>query len=101
MSDIFFRELSDELNEAFANADLTQRLRLLRDKISGRIVFTTSLGIEDQAITHAIAATGAAIDIFTLDTGRLFPETLDTLFETEGKYGLKICVMFPDVVARA
>src|SRR5690606_20186394 len=30
------------------------------------------------------------------DTGRHFPETLDTLFETEGKYGIKIRVMFPD-----
>ena len=47
-------------------------------------------------MTHAIAASGAPVDIFTLDTGRHFPETLDTLFETEGKYGIKIRVMFPD-----
>ena len=40
--------------------------------------------------------TGAKIDIFTLDTGRHFPETYDTLFETEGRYGLKIRVMYPD-----
>ena len=43
------------MNEAFAGADLPNALRLLREKISGRIVFTTSLGIEDQALTHAIA----------------------------------------------
>jgi phosphoadenosine phosphosulfate reductase len=75
---------------------LEDRILAIRKAIPGRIAFSTSLGIEDQAITHAIASTGAAIEIFTLDTGRLFPETLDTLFETEGKYGIKIAVMFPD-----
>ncbi len=75
---------------------LEDRLRLIAREIPGRVTFSTSLGIEDQAVTHAIATTGAKIDVFTLDTGRHFPETLDTLFETEGKYGLKIRVMFPD-----
>ena len=75
MSDVFFRALSDELNDAFARADLPARLRLLREKISGRIVFTTSLGIEDQALTDAIATQKLDIAFATLDTGRLFPET--------------------------
>lgn len=75
---------------------LEDRVLAIRAAIDGPVAFSSSLGIEDQAITHAIAKTGAKIDIFTLDTGRHFPETLDTLFETEGKYGLKIRVMFPD-----
>ncbi len=76
--------------------DLTQRLRLIRDQISGRIAFSTSLGIEDQAVLHAIAEAGGNFDVFTLDTGRHFPETLDTLDASENRYGLKIRVMFPD-----
>lgn len=75
---------------------LEERVEAIRAAIDGPVAFSTSLGIEDQAITHAIATTGAEIDIFTLDTGRHFPETLDTLFDTEGKYGLKIRVMYPD-----
>ncbi|MBS0270394.1 MAG: phosphoadenylyl-sulfate reductase [Proteobacteria bacterium] len=75
---------------------LDERLATIRSAIEGTIAFSTSLGIEDQAITHAIASTGTDIDIFTLDTGRHFPETLDTLFDTEGKYGIKIRVMFPN-----
>ncbi|ADJ22862.1 adenylylsulfate reductase, thioredoxin dependent [Hyphomicrobium denitrificans ATCC 51888] len=75
---------------------LGERIKAIRAAIDGTIAFSTSLGIEDQAITHAIAETGAEIDIFTLDTGRHFPETLDTLFDTEGKYGLRIRVMYPD-----
>lgn len=79
-----------------ALATLEDRLRAIRAALPGRIAFSSSLGIEDQAVTHAIAATGSDIDVFTLDTGRHFPETYDTLFETEGRYGLKIRVMYPD-----
>src|SRR5262245_61745162 len=33
---------------------------------AGRVAFSTSLGVEDQAILHAIASAGAAVDVFTL-----------------------------------
>jgi len=39
---------------ALPELDLAQRLSPVRDAIRGRIVFTTSFGIEDQAIPHAI-----------------------------------------------
>lgn len=77
-------------------ASLEDRMRAIAETVPGRIAFSSSLGIEDQAITHAIATTGAAIDIFTLDTGRHFPETYDTLFETEARYGRKIRILFPE-----
>ncbi len=97
MSAIEAEALAARLDTDLANlATLEERLGVIATAIPGRVAFSTSLGIEDQALTHAIAATGTGIDIFTLDTGRHFPETLDTLFETEGKYGIKIRVMFPD-----
>lgn len=77
-------------------ATLEARIQAIADAIPGRIAFSSSLGIEDQAITHAVATTGAPVDIFTLDTGRHFPETYDTLFETEARYGRKIRIVFPD-----
>ena len=43
--------------------------------LCGRIVFTTSFGIEDQAIAHVIFSQALGIEVATLDTGRLFPET--------------------------
>ncbi len=79
-----------------ATADLNARIALIREAIPGRIAFSTSLGIEDQAVLDAIAASGADIDIFTLDTGRHFPETLETLDASEQRYGLKIRITFPD-----
>jgi phosphoadenosine phosphosulfate reductase len=83
------------LNAAFAGATLPDRLRLLREAVSGRVVFTTSFGIEDQAITHAIAAARLDIDIATLDTGRLFPETYDVWQRTEEKYALRVKAFYP------
>jgi phosphoadenosine phosphosulfate reductase len=71
------------------------------------ITFSTSLGLEDQAILHAIAEAGPRkVDVFTLDTGRHFPETLETIDESERRYGLRIRLISPnaaeveDLVAR-
>ena len=77
-------------------ASLEERIHAICEFIPGRIAFSSSLGIEDQAITNAIAAEEARVDVFTLDTGRHFPETLETLFETEARYGLRVRVVFPE-----
>lgn len=75
---------------------LEGRLRSIAHYTSGRLAFSTSLGLEDQAILHAIAEAGVTVDIFTLDTGRHFPETLDVIEASESRYGLKIRVVAPD-----
>lgn len=62
-------------------------------------VFSTSLSLEDQAITHMIHADALPVRIFTLDTGRHFPETYRTLQSTRERYGLDIEVMFPETAA--
>ena len=93
------RALADELNDAFAKADLPARLRLFRDALDGEIVFTTSLGIEDQALTQAIRAQDLDVAIATLDTGRLFPETYDLWAKTEEQYGFRIKPYYPQAEA--
>jgi phosphoadenosine phosphosulfate reductase len=85
--------------ELSGTEDLAPRVELLTRAIKGRIAFSTSLGIEDQAILHAIAETGAAIDVFTLDTGRLFQETIDTIADSQQRYGIKIRILSPDASA--
>ena len=75
------------LIEQYEQLDPPERLMMARREISGRIVFTTSFGIEDQAITHAIFTRGLDIDVVTLDTGHLFPETVEVWAETERRYG--------------
>jgi len=75
---------------------LNDRVAAIRRIVSGRVVFTTSFGIEDQAITHAIFSQGLAIDVVALDTGRLFPETFDLWGQTEHRYGRRIVAAYPD-----
>ena len=74
---------------------LEARIRLIVAAIPGRIAFSTSLGLEDQAILHAIASVGEDIDVLTLDTGRHFPETLDTIENSERRYELKMRIVVP------
>ena len=87
---------AQSLIDGFANLDLVNRLAEARRAIAGRLVFTTSLGLEDQAITHAILSQDLAIDIVTLDTGRLFPETYVVWSETEARYGRRIRTFYPE-----
>jgi phosphoadenosine phosphosulfate reductase len=84
------------LADQFGALDLFQRLTAIRSLIAGRIVFTTSFGLEDQAIAHTIFAQKLAIDVATLDTGRLFPETHDVCAETERRYGVRILAFAPE-----
>ena len=77
------------LNDKLAELDLAGRLALAAG-LGGRSVFTTSLGIEDQVITAAIGTGRLGIDVVTLETGRLFKETVDLIGETEDQYGITI-----------
>ncbi|WCS27011.1 phosphoadenylyl-sulfate reductase [Methylobacterium sp. NMS14P] len=96
------RQTADSLAERLSGLDLPGRLHLIAAEIPGRLVFTTSLGVEDQALTHALAMAGLAkgrVEIVTLDTGRLFAETYDTWTETESAYGIRITAYAPERAA--
>lgn len=92
--------LAEELNAALASRnDLGQRLALAAQMIDGRLAFSTSLGIEDQVTLHAIGRAGVEVDVFTLDTGRHFPETLELLDQSQRHFGVPIRVLAPDTDA--
>jgi len=76
--------------------DIAGRLRSAVDAITGRIVFTTSFGIEDQLIAHHILSDRLPIEVVTLDTGRLFPSTYSLWQETEERYRVRIRAFYPD-----
>ena len=56
----------------------------------GRLTFATSLGIEDCVVTDMIARRRLPLDLFTLDTGLLFPETYTLWADLEERYGVRI-----------
>jgi len=84
------------ISNAFPGLDLDERLAAVRRKILGKLVFTTSFGIEDQAIADAIFTQHLEIEVVTLDTGRLFPETYELWATTEHRYGLPVRALYPD-----
>ncbi len=86
-----------ELAEKLMKMGLEDRLRLITEEYKDKkIVFSTSFGQEDQAIFHAIAQENLPIEIFTLDTGRLFQETYELMDLTKKKYNFPFKVYFPD-----
>ena len=88
--------LADDLPARLRPLALSERLALIDATVGGRLVLTTSFGLEDQALTHALRMAKSRAEIVTLDTCRLFPETYDTWAETEAAYGFRIRAYAPE-----
>jgi len=69
------KEQLTAIADKIKDLDPVAALRYFAEAYKGKIVFSTSFGWEDQVITHMIFANDIPIDVFTLETGRLFPET--------------------------
>ncbi len=83
------------LDATLKDLSLAERLAFVAG-LGSRSVFTTSLGIEDQVITAAIGTHRLPIDVATLETGRLFAETVRLIEETEDRYGITITRFYPE-----
>jgi adenylylsulfate reductase, thioredoxin dependent len=74
-------------------------LELLIKRYPHKVVFSTSFGMEDQVITDFILKNKIPVEIFTLDTGRLFYETYTTWENTNEYYHTEITPYYPDAKA--
>jgi phosphoadenosine phosphosulfate reductase len=61
-----------------------------------RITFATGFGVEGCVLIDVIAREGLPIDLFTLDTGLLFPETYGLWERLEERYGVEIRAVEPE-----
>jgi len=86
----------EKYNKVLEGKTAPEVLEFFSKEFGNRLVFASSLGAEDQILTEMIASIGSKVRIFTLDTGRLFPETYDLLDSTVKRYRVKIDVYFPD-----
>ena len=75
---------------------LQESLKLIDDLFPRQVVFSSSLGQEDQVITDAIFKNNIPVSVFTIDTGRLFNETYELLDKTIARYKQPVKVYFPD-----
>lgn len=87
---------ADKLNKKFAAKPADEILAYFLREYGDRIALASSLGVEDQALTDMILKIDRRARIFTIDTGRLFPETYSLIDKTNMNYGIRMEVYFPE-----
>jgi phosphoadenosine phosphosulfate reductase len=88
--------LSEEIIQKIEQSSLPGAIQLVAELFPGKVVFSTSLGQEDQVLTDVICKNKIGVQIFTLDTGRLFYETYDLIEKTNARYKSNLKIYFPD-----
>lgn len=73
-------------------------LRLALDEFGAEVAISFS-GAEDVVLIDMAAALGAEVRVFSLDTGRLHPETYRFLDVVSHRYSVPIQVYMPDAAA--
>ncbi len=94
-----FLNQKNDLTEIISQAALLpvdEFLQSISEQFSGQVTFSTSFSFEDQVIAHKILSNQLNISIFTLDTGRLFPETYSVWSVTNERYQTHIKAYYPD-----
>ncbi len=84
-----------EIRRDIAGLDAKEILAYLQQHHAAETIFSTSFGIEDQVLTHLLHEVQSHINMFTLDTGRLFPETYYVWNRTLETYGFPIRPYYP------
>lgn len=90
------KEKTIKYQQAFQNMSPDGMIAHILKEHPGKVVFSSSLSIEDQVVTHMLIKQTQKPIIFTLDTGRLFYETYDLIDKTNKHFGINIRIMFPD-----
>ena len=91
-----------KLDDPVLLASLEAKVAILKaDLAAAAVVFpaitmANSLGAEDMVLTDVIATSKLAIEIFSLDTGRLPLETYDLMAKVQAHYGLKLKFYYPN-----
>lgn len=90
------KQTIEELNGRFHKAEPEKVLEFFLKEYKAKIALSSSMGAEDQVLTKMVTDIDPDTRIFTLDTGRVFPETYDLISETNKRYSIKIEVFFPE-----
>lgn len=85
-----------ELAGRFREASPQEIVDYFVGNFGNKIALSSSLSIEDQVLTEMVISNHPGAKIFTLDTGRLFPETYDLIDRTSKKYKFNLQVFFPE-----
>ncbi len=87
--------LIDGMNIKLKDASVHEVLGYFLNIYKEKVALSSSLGVEDQVLTDVILKIDDKANIFTLDTGRLHPETYEVMDATNLKYNMKMDIYFP------
>ncbi|NQV03125.1 MAG: phosphoadenylyl-sulfate reductase [Bacteroidia bacterium] len=90
------KSVFNKYKREIASLSPVELIEFFLERHSGKVAFSSSLGAEDQVLTHMLAETGKPFKLFTLDTGRLFQETYELIEITRQQYQLPFEVCFPN-----
>jgi phosphoadenosine phosphosulfate reductase len=93
---IYKKEDMGLLNKELQGKSAQEIVSFFLNEMGEKITFGTSLGAEDQVITHMLSQHSSKFKIFTLDTARLFPEVYDLIDLTNKRYKISIDIFFPE-----
>jgi len=86
----------EELRSAIKGMELSQSLAYLSELFPGMVTLSSSFSWEDQVLSHFVLDAKLNVEIFTLDTGRLFPETYTVWSKTNDRYKTQIKAYYPN-----
>ncbi len=89
------RAAIEDARVRLADSSPSEVLRWAADRFAPRLAFATGFGPEGLVIFDLIARHRLEVDVFTLDTGLLFPETYTLWQKLEQKYGRSIRAVRP------
>lgn len=90
----FTQEEIDKVNKTLKTPQ--DSLRWALENLHPRVAKASSFGAEDSVIIDMMAKINTDFRFFTLDTGRLNPETYEIMDELSKRYNIKFEVVFPD-----
>jgi len=86
-------ELPEELRTRAANTVRQLKAAVTEFK---NVTYANSLGAESMVLSDLIWREVPEIDVFSIDTGRLYPETYDLIDRLHAKYGRKLKIYNPE-----
>lgn len=79
-----------------AGASTPEVLAWVEQRFGSRAAIASSFGVEDVVLIDLAARHAPSLKVFTLDTGRLHPETYEVMEAVRRRYRLELETYFPD-----
>ena len=86
----------DHINQSDEFSDPSTLLKFGFKNFNSNIALASSFGLEDVVLIDIMTKINPKSRVFTLDTGRLNPETYDVMEKIREKYNIKIEIYFPN-----